>query len=432
MAWPAKPALPLTAGPDVSLYSPQAIARGRLVAAAGDCVVCHTAPGGAPNAGGFALETPFGTVYSTNITPDHDTGIGRWSFAAFDRAMRQGIHQDGRQLYPAFPYTAFAKLTDADMQALYGYLMSQPAVASTPPETRLAFPYNLRPMIAGWNLLFHDAAPYTPDPDYSLEWNRGAYLVQGAGHCAACHSPRNALGAEKGGLDYLAGGEAEGWTAPPLNRLADGKLPWTREGLTQYLRTGYSPRHGVAAGPMAPVIHGLAELPESDVRAIATYLMDLPKPAGAVQANAAAQAVGTQAAADPAPVAAAPAPLSPPAPFADQSGQVRNAKGERLYQNACAACHEAGSGPTLFGAKPLLGLNTNLHAATPDNLIQVILHGIQAPANDELGYMPGFKDSLDDRQVADLIEYLRERFAPEEKHWPVDMKMISTLREHAP
>ena len=129
--------------------------------------------------------------------------------------MRQGIHQDGRQLYPAFPYTAFAKLTDADMQALYGYLMSQPAVASTPPETRLAFPYNLRPMIAGWNLLFHDAAPYTPDPDYSLEWNRGAYLVQGAGHCAACHSPRHALGAEKGGLDYLAGGEAEGWTAPP-------------------------------------------------------------------------------------------------------------------------------------------------------------------------------------------------------------------------
>ena len=308
MAWPAKPALPLTAGPDVSLYSPQAIARGRLVAAAGDCMVCHTAPGGAPNAGGFALETPFGTVYSTNITPDHDTGIGRWSFAAFDRAMRQGIHQDGRQLYPAFPYTAFAKLTDADMQALYGYLMSQPAVASTPPETRLAFPYNLRPMIAGWNLLFHDAAPYTPDPDYSLEWNRGAYLVQGAGHCAACHSPRHALGAEKGGLDYLAGGEAEGWTAPPLNRLADGKLPWTREGLTQYLRTGYSPRHGVAAGPMAPVIHGLAELPESDVRAIATYLMDLPKPAGTVQANAAAQA-----AAAPAPVVAVPAPLAPPA-----------------------------------------------------------------------------------------------------------------------
>ncbi|MBB1623837.1 c-type cytochrome [Achromobacter sp. UMC71] len=423
MAWPMKPALPLTAGPDVTLYSPQAIARGRLVAAAGDCVVCHTAPGGAANAGGFALETPFGTVYSTNITPDNDTGIGRWSFAAFDRAMRQGIHQDGRQLYPAFPYTAFAKLSDADMQALYGYLMSQPAVASKPPETKLAFPYNLRPMIAGWNLLFHNAAPYSPDPAYSVEWNRGAYLVQGAGHCAACHSPRNSLGAEKAGLNYLSGGEAEGWTAPPLNRLADGTLPWTREGLFQYLRTGYSPRHGVAAGPMAPVIHGLAELPESDVRAMVTYLMDLPDPAGATRQAAAPSA---------APAGPVPAAQAAQAPATDLSSQFRQVNGERIYQNACAACHEAGSGPTLFGAKPLLGLNTNLHAATPDNLIQVILHGIQAPANDELGYMPGFKDSLDDPQIADLIDYLRERFAPEEKHWPVDMTMISRLREHAP
>ena len=426
MAWPMKPALPLTAGPDVSLYSPQAIARGRLVAAAGDCVVCHTAPGGAANAGGFALETPFGTVYSTNITPDNETGIGRWSFTAFERAMRQGIHQDGRQLYPAFPYTAFAKFSDADMQALYGYLMSQPAVASTPPETKLAFPYNLRPMIAGWNLLFHDAAPYSPNLSYSAEWNRGAYLVQGAGHCAACHSPRNSLGAEKTGLYYLNGGEAEGWTAPPLNRLADGTLPWTRDGLFQYLRTGYSPQHGVAAGPMAPVIHGLAELPESDVRAMVTYLMDLPDPAGTAPKTAAAGAASAQPAAP-----SALAAQAAPGPAADLASQFRQVKGERIYQNACAACHEAGSGPTLFGAKPLLGLNTNLRAATPDNLIQVILHGIQAPANDELGYMPGFKDSLDDQQIADLIDYLRERFAPEEKHWPVDMTMISKLREHA-
>ncbi len=428
MAWPMKPALPLTAGPDVTLYSPQAIARGRLVAAAGDCVVCHTAPGGAANAGGFALETPFGTVYSTNITPDNDTGIGRWSFAAFDRAMRQGIHQDGRQLYPAFPYTAFAKLSDADMQALYGYLMSQPAVASRPPDTKLAFPYNLRPLIAGWNLLFHDAAPYAPNPAYSVQWNRGAYLVQGAGHCAACHSPRNSLGAEKAGPNYLGGGQAEGWTAPPLNRLADGTLPWTREGLFQYLRTGYSPQHGVAAGPMAPVIHGLAELPESDVRAMVTYLMDLPDPAGPARQAAASRVAPTA----PAPAAQAGAAAVATAPAATLSSQIRHVNGERIYQNACAACHEAGSGPALFGAKPLLGLNTNLHAATPDNLIQVILHGIQAPANDELGYMPGFKDSLDDPQIADLIDYLRERFAPEEKHWPVDMTMISRLREHAP
>ncbi len=411
MAWPLKPALPLTDGADASLYSPQAIERGRLVAAAGDCVVCHTAPGGAANAGGLGLETPFGTIYSTNITPDNETGIGRWSYAAFERAMRHGIHQDGRQLYPAFPYTAFARLSDGDLQALYGYLMTQPAVKARAPETKLAFPYNLRPAMAGWNLLFHDATPFKADPARSAEWNRGAYLVEGAGHCAACHSPRNALGAEKTGLHYLGGGEAEGWRAPALNQLAGGKLPWSRDELFQYLRTGFSARHGVAAGPMAPVIHGLSELPESDVRAMATYLMELPGQAPQASAAAAPAQGAVQA---------------PPARVFE-----RHVNGERIYQNACAVCHEAGSGPTLFGAKPLLGQNTNLHAAAPDNLVQVILNGIRTPANDALGYMPGFRDSLDDRQIADLLGYLRERFAPEEKAWPDDTTTISRLRAQA-
>jgi nicotinate dehydrogenase subunit B len=431
--WPMKPALPLTAGPDVSLYSMRAIERGRLVAAAGDCVACHTAPGGKANAGGLALDTPFGTIYTTNITPDNDTGIGRWSYTAFERAMRQGVHQDGRQLYPAFPYTAYAKLSDADMQALYGYLMSQPAVRAEPPKTQLAFPFNFRPLLAGWNALFLDATPFTPDPSRSAQWLRGAYLVQGAGHCAACHSPRNRLGAEKTGEHYLAGGEAEGWTAPALNQLATGARGWTADELFQYLRTGYSPRHGVAAGPMAPVIHGLAELPDSDVKAITTYLLDLPQAAGATVAKQPADSMPT-----PTPVPAPawqsearPAAQPVPAAATIQSLQGRRVNGERVYQNACAVCHEAGSGPTLFGVKPLLSSNTNLHAATPDNLIQVILNGIQNPANDELGYMPGFKDALDDRQIADLVGYLRERHAPGKDPWPDPTNTISRLREHA-
>ncbi|WP_417222424.1 c-type cytochrome [Achromobacter spanius] len=438
--WPIKPALPLTAGPDVSLYSIRAIERGRLVAAAGDCIACHTAPGGKANAGGLALDTPFGTIYSTNITPDNDTGIGRWSYPAFERAMRQGVHQDGRQLYPAFPYTAYAKLSDADMQALYGYLMSQPAVKSEPPKTQLAFPFNMRPLLAGWNALFHDATPFTPDPSRSAQWLRGAYLVEGVGHCAACHSPRNRLGAEKKGVHYLAGGEAEGWTAPALNQLASGPRAWTGDELFQYLRTGYSPSHGVAAGPMAPVIHGLAELPDSDVQAITTYLLDLPKPKGERAAAPVAPAAPVDPSSTSSPSASSPSSLSPaaatanrPAPAAAtiQSLQGRRANGERIYQNACAVCHEAGSGPTLFGAKPLLSANTNLHAATPDNLIQVILHGIQEPADDALGYMPGFKDSLDDKQVADLLGYLRERFAPDEDAWPDPTTTIKRLRNHA-
>ncbi|MGU9989775.1 cytochrome c [Bordetella avium] len=408
--WPVKPALPLTEGPDVSLYSAAAIERGRLVAAAGDCVVCHTAPGGKDNAGGLALETPFGRVYSTNITPDKDTGIGRWSYAAFERAMRQGVHQDGRQLYPAFPYTAFAKLSDGDMQALYGYLMSQPAERAEPPKTALAFPFNMRPLLAGWNALFHDPKPFTPDPSRSAQWLRGAYLVEGAGHCAACHSPRNRFGAEKTGLHYLAGGEAEGWTAPALNQLEAGG--WSRESLFHYLRSGYSPSSGVAAGPMAPVIHGLSALPDSDLLAISTYLLDLPGAAPKPQIQA---------------QAATPVAL----PLTVQSLQARNERGERIYQNACAACHESDSGPTLFGVKPRLSLNTNVHAATPDNLIQIILHGIQTPADEALGYMPGFKDSLNDGQIADLMSYLRERHAPGEPPWPDPGNTISRLRAPA-
>ncbi|MNS71169.1 Nicotinate dehydrogenase subunit B [compost metagenome] len=218
--------------------------------------------------------------------------------------------------------------------------------------------------------------------------------------------------------------------------MAIGPRAWTGDELFQYLRTGYSPSHGVAAGPMAPVIHGLTELPDSDVQAITTYLLDLPKPKGERAAAPVAPAAPSRAA-SPATSSTSPSAASPsasaPAPAAAtiQSLQGRRANGERIYQNACAVCHEAGSGPTLFGAKPLLSANTNLHAATPDNLIQVILHGIQEPADDALGYMPGFKDSLDDKQVADLLGYLRERFAPDEDAWPDPTTTIKRLRNHA-
>lgn len=425
MAWPAKPALPLTSGPDLSIYSPEALERGRLVAAAGDCAVCHTAPGGAANAGGLGLETPFGTIYSTNITPDLETGIGRWSYTAFERAMRQGIHQDGRQLYPAFPYTAFAKLSDTDLQALYGYLMNQPAVKAAVPSTELAFPYSIRSSLAGWNALFHDATPYQPDPAHDAIWNRGAYLVNGAGHCGACHTPRNALGAEKMGLSYLAGGEAEGWQAPALNRLAHGKNAWSSEDLVRYLRTGYSSQHGAAAGPMGPVIHGLAQLPESDVQAIATYLLSLSAP----------EAMQQKADADTSLAMASVVTTAGSKSTAVEATQViptysAHIDGERIYGNACAVCHEAGQGPTLFGVKPDLGLNTNLHADSPRNLLQTILNGVNAPADDSLGFMPGFAETLDDQQIVDLVHYLRSRFAPDEPAWSLSAENVQAMRNN--
>ncbi|WP_428979390.1 c-type cytochrome [Cupriavidus oxalaticus] len=408
MPWRA-PIAPV-APPEPGFYSAATLERGRLVAAAGDCAVCHTMPGGVKNAGGLPLETPFGTVYSTNITPDVQTGIGNWSFAAFERAMREGIHRDGRRLYPAFPYTAFAKVSDADMQALYAHLMSAEPVKSEVPQTRLAFPFNVRPLLAGWNLLFHRNEPFKPDPARSAQWNRGAYLAEGLGHCSACHSPRNALGAEQGGRKYLTGGSAENWEAPPLTALSHAPVPWTEAALFTYLRGGFAPHHGAAAGPMAPVVEELAQLPEADVRAIAHYVASFGSPA----ASAAPSVLAAQAAQI--------------EQRSAQAARTLGGPGERLYQSACAVCHQSEQGIAQFGVKPSLALNTNLHSKLPDNVIQVLLRGMPAPPNSELGAMPAYADTFDDRQIAQLVRYLRARFAPDQPAWQDLENTVARLR----
>ena len=395
-AMPWRPAIAPIPRPDASVYSAATIERGRLLAALGDCAVCHTAPGGATNAGGLALETPFGTVYSTNITPDETSGIGAWSYPAFERAMRQGIHQDGHHLYPAFPYTAFTRTTDADLQALYAYLMAQEAVSATVPKTRLAFPFGLRPLLAGWNALFLRIGPARADAKHSPEWNRGAYLVEGLGHCGACHTPRNALGAEKTGARHLAGGVAEGWEAPALTSLSQAPIPWTEADFFTYLRTGHSPLHGVAAGPMGPVVRELTHLPDSDIRAMAVYLASFSAQVTAADQQAKLAALEEQS--------------------RRSSAESAGSPGARIYDGACAVCHE-GTTPVLFGVRPSLTVNSNLHSATPDNLVHVVLDGVQHPAATDLGYMPAFGRSLDDRQIAELLKYLRQRFAADKPAW---------------
>ena len=381
------------APPDASVYSASTIARGAQLAALGNCAVCHTSIGGATNAGGRPLETPFGIIHATNITPDVKTGIGAWSYPAFERAMREGIHRDGRHLYPVFPYPHFARTSDADLQALYAHLMAQAPVRAETPDNTLAFPFNLRPLMVGWNALFHEPTAFQPAPVKSELWNRGAYLVEGLGHCSACHSPRNAFGAERQSA-YLSGGHAEGWEAPALTSLSHAPIPWDEDELYAYLRKGESRFHGVAAGPMAAIVTDLANLPDRDIRAMAVYLAsfgDTTIDRRTLDARATKLENDTRVT-----VAASP--------------------GARLYLGACAVCHEVGGLP-LFGSRPSLALNSNLHSARPDNLIQVILHGINTPTFSDLGYMPGFKDSLNDEQVAELVAYLRQQFAPDKPAW---------------
>lgn len=378
------------------VYSESTIERGRVLAALGDCAVCHTAPGGAPNAGGRAMDTPFGTLYTTNLTPDAETGLGRWSFSAFQRAMREGVSRDGHHLYPAFPYTAFAKTSDDDLQALYAYFMAMPAVRAEAPKSELKFPFSLRPLMAGWNALFHDPAPLPPVPTQSAEWNRGAYLVNGLGHCGACHTPRNALGAEQGGSAFLSGAMVDGWEAPALTQLSKAAVPWDADALYRYLRNGHSPRHGIAGGPMAEVVRELAQVPDADVRAMAVYLGSFnPEPVAQPQALA-QQAIDNA---------------------ARTQGQLLG-PAQRMFDSACASCHHDGDGPTLLGVNTPLALNSSLTSTRPDNLLRTILDGVRAPAHRDIGFMPAFREALDDRQIADLAGYMRARFAPQEAPWP--------------
>ena len=405
VAWSWRPAVAPVAPSSTTLYTAETIERGRQLAALGDCVVCHTAPGGTPNTGGRAMDTPFGTIYTTNLTPDVDTGIGLWSFSAFQRAMREGISRDGRHLYPAFPYTAFTRTTDDDLMALYAYLMSQPPVQAQVPPTRLAFPFSMRPLMAAWNALYLAPGPIAVQETRSAEWNRGAYLVNGLGHCAACHSPRNALGAEKSGAVFLSGAMVDGWEAPALTSLSRAPVPWTQDELFRYLRFGHTRHHGVAAGPMAPVVEQLATLPEADVRAMAHYLASF---------NTSAQ--DTQAAAE----AAVERSRMQAATLAGDA--------QRLFTSACGACHHDGSGPIPLGHNLPLALNSNLHSARPDNLLRVILEGIRTPATKEIGFMPAFGGALDDRQIAKLAAYMRQRFAPDKPAWMDLEAAVARLR----
>lgn len=428
----------------IATYSAATLERGRELAALGNCVTCHTSAQGKPNAGGLGIQTPFGTVYSTNLTPDPQTGIGLWSQQAFNRAMREGISRDGHHLYPAFPYTSFTRTTDEDLTALYGWLMSQEPVRQATPETKLAFPFSLRPLMAFWNALYltpgPSAKPVQTEAERSPAWLRGEYLVNGLGHCSACHTSRDALGGERSGLAYLSGATIDGWQAPALNARSPSPVPWTETAFYDYLRNGHSAEHGSASGPMAPVVRQLAQVPDADISAMAHYLASFqeqqPIQTSTSQVTALAAAPSETSAIRPAAVSIAVLPTTSASALVAQTYVAQAAAREslllgpaqRMFQAACASCHHDGDGPRLLGVNIPLALSTGMHSAQPDNVIRVILEGIRKPASEQIGFMQGFAKQFDDRQLSELVTYMRSRFAPTQPPWQNLEQKIGVIR----
>src|SRR5580658_390007 len=383
-----RPAIAPIERPVPQSFSPSSVAQGEALAAAGHCASCHTRAGGATFAGGYAVNTPFGIIYGTNITPDPETGIGSWSFDAFERAMRAGVSRDGSHLFPAFPYYAFTKLSDDDVHALYAYLMTRPAESAAPPPNTLPFPLKIRAFQESWKLLFFRSGRYRTNPSKSDEWNRGAYLSEAVADCSGCHTPRNFLGAEETNNPY-AGYEIDGWIAPALTAANPSPIPWTEEELFQYLRTGASPLHGATAAKMTEVIRDslvLPIVPDSDVRALAVYFADLD--------HASARAGGIEATIS---EAIATSSLG--------NGQESDPDAD-LYVSACISCHY-NAGPVPLAARPELSLSSALILPEPTNFIQAVLKGVGDNEGAPGLVMPEYESSLSDGEIARLAAYLR-------------------------
>jgi mono/diheme cytochrome c family protein len=353
---------------------PTLVARGEYLARAADCMPCHTGDKTKPYAGGLALNTPFGALYSVNITSDPTTGIGKWTYTQFKNAVHNGIRADGALLYPAMPFDSYTGIAEDDLKALWAYVRRIPAVNATNPDNQLSFPFNIRLGLLAWRELFFAPAEFKSSIGKSLEWNRGAYLVEALGHCTDCHTPRNIMGAIKGKAQFI-GAEIDGFYAPDITSAALAKS-WTKDGLVQFFKTGSAPQKTSVFGPMADVVHGgLADLTNSDLAAMAAYLLDGPPPS------------------------AAPAPqkLSPlPADIYQRAA--------KLYVDNCAGCHQDHGTGTLDSIPPLVG-NPAVTATEPYNVIAVMLQGL--PAGGSYGAMPSFAGRLSDSQVADVANYVR-------------------------
>jgi mono/diheme cytochrome c family protein len=420
-AWAARPAIHPIEAPVASAFDAADVARGANLAALGNCNNCHTAPGGRAFAGGRAVPTPFGILYSTNITPDLMTGIGQWSEAAFQRALREGIDRDGDHLYPAFPYDHFTMLSDADARALYAYFMTREAVRARAPTNVLPFPLNVRDTVAAWKALYFKPQRFRPNPAHDAMWNRGAYLVEGVGHCGACHTARNTLGAEKKAR-ALAGGEVQGWNAYALDHDSPAPVPWNAASLFEYLRHGWHPEHGVARGPMSEVTMNLGKVNEADVRAIATYV------AWQMRSNAPTASNTSNTSNEGLPEANY-KPHGEHGTAEAASSATSNSTlqlGASIYVNTCESCHN-GTRPLPYGGIDFK-LSTAVNANSPRNIINVTLHGLHPPEGTRGAIMPGFDGAISDAELEALLVYLRAEFS-KQPPWDDIAKDIDSARK---
>ena len=353
------------------------IARGKALTDAGGCASCHTADPAKPFAGGKRIDTPFGGIYSPNLTPDRETGLGAWSDDAFYDALRFGVARDGSRYYPAFPYPNFTKLTRQDILAIRAYLATLTPVSNAPRAPELRWPFNHRVVMRGWNWLFFKPGILMPDQQKSTEWNRGRYLVEGIAHCGGCHTPKNMFGAEKRPRAY-SGARVAGMFAPRLDGAArSGLKSWSVEDITEYLQSGRNGKSHAGEVMSEVVVNSTSRMSDADVRAIAIYLKDLPE--------------GVRE-----PKVARPPPS-------------QMAAGEKLYNGACIACHEKdGSGaPRIY--PPLPG-NANLQSADALSTLRVILDGAQTvttPRAPNTGSMPAYAAKMTDQEIADVTNYIR-------------------------
>lgn len=371
------------------------IKRGEYLARAADCVTCHTAPNGEAYAGGLAFKLPFGTIYSPNITPDKETGIGTWSDADFVRAVHRGVAKDGHMLYPAFPYASYALLTNDDALAIKAYLFSLAPVKAQAPANALIFPFNQTYLMRGWRLLFVPNHPMEADSDKSPDWNRGAYLVEALGHCGECHTPRNLLYGLDNGKKF-SGAEIEGWKAYNISSDPHAGIGgWSNDQLATFLSQGHAPGRSSAAGAMEEAIdNSLRYLDHKDIESMVAYLRTIPP-----QSDGELSAVNL----DPSAVKVSSAYSAAP------QENAANGLGLHMYESACASCH----GWNGVGIeRPQAALLGNHTANDPEatNLIQVVLNGAHLASPYGAAFMPGFKDAYSDPELAALSNYVVEHF----------------------